>query len=225
MVMVEEKNRSNKKLKILLSAERLFAVQGYHKTTVEDIAKSAGIGKSTFYEYYSSKEELLKTSVSLISSCFFEIILDEMKKCSNAKEKINRLVYCCLLLSDFHNDAFNIYSSLVINDSFQDFSEYFRENFWDAFLKIIRNVFIEGMNEGSIVEEDADLLTCMFLGIVLGVMRNIGRKHENTQSFDYSRNELDGENFVKYIKSLPNDSFLETNATKITDIFFQGIGK
>jgi len=40
-------------------AARLFAEQGYHGTSMEDIADAMGIQKPSLYEYVSSKQDLL----------------------------------------------------------------------------------------------------------------------------------------------------------------------
>jgi AcrR family transcriptional regulator len=40
-------------------AAELFAVRGYHPTSVADIVESLSVGKGVFYWYFSSKEELL----------------------------------------------------------------------------------------------------------------------------------------------------------------------
>lgn len=45
---------------ILLVADKLFRRQGYRRTTIEDIAKEAGIGKGSVYLHFESKEELGK---------------------------------------------------------------------------------------------------------------------------------------------------------------------
>lgn len=45
---------------ILEAAAAVFAEKGFHAATMERIATQAGIGKSTVYEYFSSKEELFQ---------------------------------------------------------------------------------------------------------------------------------------------------------------------
>lgn len=52
-----KKNRLRRTLE--LEALRLFAEQGYEATTVEQIAARAEISTTTFYRYYSSKEDLV----------------------------------------------------------------------------------------------------------------------------------------------------------------------
>ena len=48
----------DKKADIFSSARELFYSKGFKDTNVSDIAKMAGIGVGTFYNYYSSKEKL-----------------------------------------------------------------------------------------------------------------------------------------------------------------------
>jgi mycofactocin system transcriptional regulator len=40
-------------------AFRLFAAKGFDETSIEDIASAAGIGRRTFFRYYSSKTDLV----------------------------------------------------------------------------------------------------------------------------------------------------------------------
>jgi TetR/AcrR family fatty acid metabolism transcriptional regulator len=44
---------------ILDAAARVFAERGYHRTTVRDVAREAGIADGTIYLYFTSKQELL----------------------------------------------------------------------------------------------------------------------------------------------------------------------
>jgi len=51
-------NDNAQKERILSSAKNLFSRFGLEKTTMEDIAKAAGKGKSSLYYYFKSKEEV-----------------------------------------------------------------------------------------------------------------------------------------------------------------------
>ncbi|MFQ5991090.1 MAG: TetR/AcrR family transcriptional regulator [Nitrospiraceae bacterium] len=58
--------RKEKTRKILLGvALGLFYEQGIYWTKIEDITERADIGKGTFYQYFETKEELLKTLLQL----------------------------------------------------------------------------------------------------------------------------------------------------------------
>ena len=50
--------RSTVKEQILEVATRLMAVQGYHRTALDDVLRESGAGKGNFYHYFRSKEDL-----------------------------------------------------------------------------------------------------------------------------------------------------------------------
>jgi AcrR family transcriptional regulator len=52
--LVDDKRRI-----ILDAALRVFAVKGYHGTTVPDVADAAGVGTGTLYRYFANKESLV----------------------------------------------------------------------------------------------------------------------------------------------------------------------
>ncbi|MDD5189751.1 MAG: TetR/AcrR family transcriptional regulator [Dehalococcoidales bacterium] len=52
-------NGNDRRLQIALKALELFAVNGYDKTTVEDIVAACGMSKGNFYYYFDNKEELV----------------------------------------------------------------------------------------------------------------------------------------------------------------------
>jgi AcrR family transcriptional regulator len=51
---------------ILDAAERLIGVLGYSKTTMDDVAKAAGVGKRTIYVHFPSKEEVVLSTIDRI---------------------------------------------------------------------------------------------------------------------------------------------------------------
>lgn len=55
--------KSVKANEIVRAALKLFAQKGYALTSVEQISEKAGIGKSTIYEYYKTKEDLYVAAI------------------------------------------------------------------------------------------------------------------------------------------------------------------
>ena len=56
-----EEIRSTRKFQIMEAALEVFAKEGYDKASISKIAEAANISKGLMYNYFSSKEELLKT--------------------------------------------------------------------------------------------------------------------------------------------------------------------
>jgi len=50
---------SDKKQRIMQSAEQLFRTRRFHEITLDEIARDADVGKGTIYLYFSDKEDLI----------------------------------------------------------------------------------------------------------------------------------------------------------------------
>lgn len=60
-VGLREKKKAKTMANIQTQALRLFRENGYHTTTVEQIAEAAEISPSTFFRYFSTKEDVVLT--------------------------------------------------------------------------------------------------------------------------------------------------------------------
>ena len=84
----------NKKQLIIEAAIKVFARDGLEKGKIADIAKEAGIGKGTVYEYFRSKNDIFKVIEESVFSDF-SIVFEELnsstlsptKKLSNLLEQ------------------------------------------------------------------------------------------------------------------------------------------
>lgn len=77
---------------IIRSAQDLFRKYGYHKTSVNEIAKRAKIAKATIYKYFESKEVLLHT----ILMDYLRISVNEIIE--NTNEETNKSIYISNLI-------------------------------------------------------------------------------------------------------------------------------
>jgi len=59
-------DKVQKKKDIALSCKALFLAKGIQKITIAEIAKTAGVGKGTIYEYFHNKEEILFALVNIL---------------------------------------------------------------------------------------------------------------------------------------------------------------
>jgi AcrR family transcriptional regulator len=57
---------------ILDAAQEVFAQRGYHASSIDDIARTAGVSKALIYEHFSSKEELHLELLQSNAAALFE---------------------------------------------------------------------------------------------------------------------------------------------------------
>lgn len=73
---------------ILKEAQKLFQQFGLRKTTMEDIAKAMGKGKSTLYYYYCSKEEIFDAVLLKEMDEVFNSVKQAVEKAVSAEDKL-----------------------------------------------------------------------------------------------------------------------------------------
>ena len=56
--------RERTRLRIIAAATSAFVRYGYRRASIDEIAKSAGVGKGTIYLYYDSKRELFLAAIA-----------------------------------------------------------------------------------------------------------------------------------------------------------------
>ncbi len=81
-----------KKTAILAAARELFLHYGYKKTSVEDIAREAGIAKGTVYLYFRSKQDILATlGVNYLYDSKARLV-EDLKSVVDPREKLRRVL-------------------------------------------------------------------------------------------------------------------------------------
>ncbi len=73
---------------IIATATKLFAEQGYHPTSVQDIVDALGVGKGVFYWYFPSKDELLK---EILRASLFDLRTTQQKAIGDTVNPLERL--------------------------------------------------------------------------------------------------------------------------------------
>ena len=58
-IPLTEEEQQRRRKEIFDASVHLFLEKGFNETTLREIAEAAGIGKSTLYDYFKSKDEIL----------------------------------------------------------------------------------------------------------------------------------------------------------------------
>lgn len=79
MPKLHDRDVARNQVKIEESALRVFTRQGFHGTTVRDIAKEAGVSLGNLYNYYKTKEEIYVSLVRRYGQQMGEIQKETLK--------------------------------------------------------------------------------------------------------------------------------------------------
>lgn len=77
---------------VITAAQQLFQRYGFAKTTMEDIAKAMGRGKSTLYYYYKSKDDIFKDVIMHETNEVLTAVLEVCEQNGTAQEKLFRYI-------------------------------------------------------------------------------------------------------------------------------------
>lgn len=75
-----EKNKEEKRERLLASATALFAEKNFNNTSISDIVNKAKVAKGTFYLYFKDKYDIRNQIVQEISTDLFDDAVNELKK-------------------------------------------------------------------------------------------------------------------------------------------------
>ncbi|EKZ4570418.1 TetR/AcrR family transcriptional regulator [Listeria monocytogenes] len=111
-----------KKQRIIKSAKEVFQKQGYLKTSVQDMVDAAGISKGTFYNYFTSKEELaiviFKQEYSVLHQRLEYTMAQDGAKKDNFTECLKIIIHFYTENGEILNITF---SQTMIDDDFNAF--------------------------------------------------------------------------------------------------------
>lgn len=62
---ISKEDKSARRYEILSAAKKVFARNGFHTTTIGDIAREAGLAYGSVYQYFNSKEDLFRALMTV----------------------------------------------------------------------------------------------------------------------------------------------------------------
>jgi len=160
----------DKREAIIKAAAEVFSQKGFHQARVEEIARKAGIGKGTVYEYFNSKEELLKEVLSYIVRQHVKIFAGEIDEKTSAVEQIKEILKQHFNFMGRHR---NIARLLLENNLFLSLNEEIRTWLLEKKLEKIaalERVLQKGVAEGEFREDfKPGLAAHLIFGAVMAV--------------------------------------------------------
>jgi len=90
-VPLSENEREEVRRKIFETASMLFLSQGFHQTSMRQIAQSLGLGKSTLYEYFPRKDDILVYFIEQEMKEINQMVSKAAEENLGAEEKLRKI--------------------------------------------------------------------------------------------------------------------------------------
>jgi len=163
VVLSREQQFSLKRAALLREAARAFSAQGYHDTSLDDVAKTLGVTKAALYYYVKNKQEILFECHMHAQDLGDRALEYCQQNGGNGLERITLLgrkyielmtneMGAAAVLSEF--DALDPKNRSIIAKRRDKFDQHFR--------KLIK----EGIADGSIRAVDPKMTVFFFMGAV-----------------------------------------------------------
>jgi AcrR family transcriptional regulator len=143
------------KRKIVIDAGDIFSRFGFRKTTMSDIARKTGMGKSSLYYYFKSKEEVFEQVVIYEADILIGELTKALERSNGAKEKLKN--YITVRMQVLHKLS-NYYNAVFSDDlSHFDFIEKVRERYNKEEILTIQRILNKGIEQGQFSIENTEL--------------------------------------------------------------------
>ena len=161
--MARNNSKENTRVRIINSAKKLFAEQGYRKTTIVDISKQAGLSEAALYEYFQGKEDLLLTIPDLWVSELLEDLDEQLFGVRGAENKLRKYLWWYLRrIEQSPLDAKIVYLFLKTNANFLNTEVYANVKKLYSYLV---EIFEEGLKTGEMKSDlDSRIARDIFVG-------------------------------------------------------------
>lgn len=184
---------NQKKIKIINTAEKLFAENGFDGTSVRQIAKAAAVNVAMISYYFGSKEKLLESIMLYRISDYFVELNAALNPQMSPQEKIDTFIRVVIIRVHRNRRMHKIVNYEYAKESrqinFDRFVDQRKENY-----KVIEELIKEGQQEGCFRK---DLQMTLIVPTILGTYFHF---YYNKQFFQSILNLTDDLSLDAYVQ-------------------------
>ena len=160
--------KNNEKKGIIINvAQKIFSKYGLIKTTVDEIAKAARMGKASLYHYFRSKEDIYKEVVEKENEVLMTKIRDAVSREEHPAKQLKMYV---TVRMKYLNELANIHSAL--KDDYLDhyaFIEKIRDRNFREEIETVKNILSDGVKNGIFKIRDIGLTSFSIISALKGL--------------------------------------------------------
>ncbi len=156
-------DKVQKRKDIALSCKDIIFLHGIGDLTISKIAKTAGVGKGTIYDYFKNKEDIVFEIVNILIQERNLKIEKQISQTSATKDKLK--LFNSFFYSDEDVELRGLYKEFISislshpDEEMIEFQTKCFDGYYGWFEKIIR----DAIEQGEIIEQSKDLTRGMFV--------------------------------------------------------------
>ena len=172
---------TNRRQDILEKARKFFSEKSFHAVSLEDISRSLGMGKSTMYHYFPTKQDLITEVLKESASELYKRVYNQIDRSKPIKEQIKNLVAAVLQYYEENEETFLlIYRERLDFLNLEEIKNQFNTKFkseYDQFMDHFYTMIEQGKKEGYLVDVDPSIILANIFGTINVVtLRAISRR-------------------------------------------------
>lgn len=172
-------DKEQKRREIALSCSNLIHEIGIRKLTVAQVAKTAGIGKGTIYEYFENKDDIVFEIINIHIENYHNEFLETIKDVKTTKEKVFH--FFKFVIDDSvenlkHFNGYKEYLSIVLSDENSEMKK-FNNSCHTFFNEQLRKIIKEGIEKNELIPQSMNLIDGLMIfekGVALVKMTQDG---------------------------------------------------
>lgn len=169
--------KANKRELILAAAREIFGEKGYHSTTSEEIAKKAGVGKGTIYQYFESKQDIFLQMHMQYLKQYSENVVALIQENSTFEENLRRIIrYHLDNLQDLIQFGVQFMSRMQTDETKCTENHAVMEEVKKQLGVKQYKLFDVAKERGEIIDVNPQLLITCFSGMFVGIAHMVGMR-------------------------------------------------
>ena len=161
------RNSGDVRNSIIETSAKYFARFGLYKTTIDEIAQSLRMGKSSLYYYFRNKEDIFKAVIQKEVEVLSTRIRQQLAECATPRAKLKVFSVTRML---FLKELTNIYSALRDDYLAQyAFIQELRKDYDLSETKLMASILTEGVKNGEFVVSDIGLTSKTIITALKGL--------------------------------------------------------
>jgi AcrR family transcriptional regulator len=172
-VMPKIVDKSQKRIEIARKAMELFAKYGFENTPIRQITAYVGIGKGTFYDYFTDKEDILNEIVQIMFTDWTELLVAKIGRTEDPLKQLFTLLKEGSMLGDTFEQMMIIYVDIwrwsVSHKESEEFVHKFRSFLLDS-KAAVTDIIKKAQTKGMIAKElDSAAMASSLIALIDGM--------------------------------------------------------